>query len=167
MRSIPRSSRWAVLGAAAALATAALAVPALAQGTDDAPDDTRADWAGTTSPGERHAEVMTELEGLDGDALAEGLAELRAERQQDRTELRAERHAERQASRAERQAERRASDVEHDAERHAERQTSRAERQAERRASRGERQADGDGAAVGRGPGPRMRADGDCPLASD
>ena len=162
MRSTPRSRRLAVLGAAAALATAVLTVPALAQGTDDAPDDPRPDWAGTTSPGERHDEVMAELEGLDGDALVEKLAELRAERQQDRAELRAERHSEREAFRAERQASR----GEHQASRgehQAEHQASRSERQA----SRGERHADRDGAAGGRGPGPQMRADGDCPLTSD
>ena len=144
-----------MLGAAAALATAVLTVPALAQGPDEPPDGPRPDWAGTTSPGERHDEVMAELEGLDGDALVEKLAELRAERQQDRAELRAERHSEREAFRAERQASR------------GEHQASRGENRAEHQASRGERPADRDGAAGGRGPGPQMRADGDCPLTSD
>ena len=61
MRTTPRTRRWAVLGATAALATAILALPALAQGGDDAPGGAPPDWAGAGEPGERHAELLEEL----------------------------------------------------------------------------------------------------------
>lgn len=168
-----------MLGATAALATAAFALPALAQGADEAPGTARPDWAGSAEPGEHHAEVLAELEGLDGDAVVERLeelfaerAEVRAERYAERESFRAARQAARQTERAERQAEREALRAERHAEvmaeleglegeeltekleeLHAEHQAERAERQAER----AERQAGRDGA--GRGFGPRMGTD--------
>jgi hypothetical protein len=123
MRSTPRTRRWAALGATAALASAAFAVPALAQGADEATGAVRSDRVGSAEPGERHAEVLAELEELEGDALVEKLEELFAEREA----LRAERFAEQQTARTERFAEREALR----AERFTERQTARTERFAE------------------------------------
>jgi len=179
MRTTPRTRRWAVLGATAALASAAFALPALAQGSDEAPGARQPDWAGNAEPGERHAEMVAELEGLDGDAVVERLEELHAEREAHR----AERFAERETERAERFTERETERAERFAEvvaeleglegeeltekleeLHAERQAFRAERQAdreqlhaERQAFRAERPADG----AGRGVGPRMGPDED------
>jgi hypothetical protein len=167
MRSTPRTRRWAVLGATAALASAAFALPALAQSTDDAPGAERPDWTGSAEPGERHAEVLAEIEGLEGDALVEKLEELfteretlRAERFTERQALRAERFAEGQTARAERFTERQALRADRHAEvlaeleglegeevaekleeLHAEHAAARAERRDERQASRAERQA--------------------------
>jgi hypothetical protein len=112
-----------VLGATAAVAIAAFALPALAQGADDGPGTARPDWAGTGEPGDHHAEVLAELEGLEGDALVERLEELFAEREA----VRAERFAARETQRAERFAARETQR----AERFAARETQRAERQAE------------------------------------
>jgi len=172
MRSTPRKRRWAVLGATAALATAALALPALAQGSDEAVDSAKPDIAEAGEPGARHGELLEELEGLDADEVIARLAELHAERQ----DVRAERFAELQARHAERFAERQEQRDEHLEEvlaeleglegeeltakleeLHAERQAFRAERRADRqelrsqwREFRAERQADRE--ASGSGP---------------
>jgi hypothetical protein len=155
-----------VLGVAAAVAMAAFALPALAQGADDAPGTARPDWAGSGEPGDHHAELLAELEGLEGDALVERLEGLfaereavRAERFAERETLRAERFAEREAQRAERFAAREAQRAERHAEvlaeldglegeelaakleeLHAEHTAVRAERQAERQERQAERQ---------------------------
>ena len=189
MQTTPKTRRVAVLGAATALASAAFAVPALAQARDQAPADARPDRAGTAEPGEHHAEMLAELDGLDGDAVAERLEELateraavRAERQADRAASRAERQAGREQLRADRHAELlteleglEADEVAEKLEElHTERAAFRAERQADRAAFRAERQADRaasraerEGAGFGRGSGPRMGPAEDCPLASD
>ena len=178
-----------MLGATAALASAAFALPALAQGADDTPGAAQPDWAGSADPAVRHAEMLEELEGLDGDAVAQRLeelyaerAEVHAERYDEREAFRTARQADRQTERATRYAEREALGAERHAEvmtqleglegqeltdkleeLRAERQTERAERQAERGAIRGERQA----AGAGRGSAPRMGMDEECPLASE
>lgn len=96
----PRPRRSLTTGLSAVAATAVLAttlaLPAIAQDHDEPAE--RGD------PGERHEELLAELEGLDGDAdaIAEALAELheqrmaeRAVRQEDRQEARDARHTER------------------------------------------------------------------------
>jgi len=190
MRTTPRTRRWAVLGATAALASAAFALPALAQGSDEAPGARQPDWAGNAEPGERHAEMVAELEGLDGDAVVERLEELHAEREAHRAERfaereteRAERFTERETERAERFTERETERAERFAEvvaeleglegeeltekleeLHAERQAFRAERQADREQLHAERQAfraERPADGAGRGVGPRMGPDED------
>lgn len=176
MRTTPRSRRWSLLGAAAALASAAFALPALAQGPEEAPATARPDWAGSGEQGERHGEVVAELEGLDSDAVIERLAERHAERTDERAAEREGMPAERAAERAERHAEvvaeleglegeelsekleeLHAERQAFRAERQAERDGIRAERQAEREAMRAERQAE----RAGRGFGPGMGTDED------
>lgn len=188
MRSTRNKRRWAALGAAAVLATAAFALPALAQQGDGTGDSATSDPAEAAEPGARHAELLEELEGLDADAVIERLEELHAEREA----ARAERFAERQTWRAERFAERQEQrDARHAEvlaeleglegeeltakleELHEQWREARAERRADREALRGqwqefraERQAEhGQPGALGFGP--PLGGHGHGPLASE